>query len=526
MRDEKAAPKGRAAGRYYALATERDPFLNRGREAARLTIPGLLPRDGHTGSSDIEQQYQSIGSRGVNNLASKFVLGMFPPGTAFYRYQLDDATLAELSTSGDGEELRGELERALSRREGITMARVDATDRSIFVELMRQLIVAGNVTLFRDPKEKKSRLFRLDSYVVRRDAAGNWVEWIGVEKIAWAALPDDLRAALKEDVKYAAKGDDDQLTLYHAIKRRDDGFYHYHQEVDDFMVPGSEGRFRPDEVPALPLRFSAIPGESYGRGYVEEYYGDLLSLEELSKALVEGAAVAAKVVFLVNPNGTTKAKALRDAPNGGFVSGNANEVTALQVDKQADLAVARQTAEAIEQRLSFAFLLNTAVQRNAERVTAEEIRFVAQELEDALGGIYSLLSVELQLPYVKLIEAELRREGKLRALPDETVNLTIVTGLAALGRGQDLNKLRAFSTTLVEMIGPQELVRRVNVDDLINRVAAAVGLNPTGLIRSPEELAAEEASAANQQALRDAAVAAAPTAMRSVSMAPQAEGEV
>ncbi|UZT50437.1 head-to-tail connector protein [Enterobacter phage 04_vB_Eclo_IJM] len=34
-------------------------------------------------------------------------------------------------------------------------------------------------------------------------------------------------------------------------------------------------------------------------------------------------------------------------------------------------------ADAIEQRLGWAFLLNSAVQRNAERVTAEEIRYVA-----------------------------------------------------------------------------------------------------------------------------------------------------
>lgn len=48
-------------------------------------------------------------------------------------------------------------------------------------------------------------------------------------------------------------------------------------------------------------------------------------------------------------------------------------------------------------------LLNSAVQRNGERVTAEEIRYVAGELEDTLGGVYSLLSQELQLSLIRRV---------------------------------------------------------------------------------------------------------------------------
>ncbi|WP_416142518.1 portal protein [Escherichia coli] len=46
---------------------------------------------------------------------------------------------------------------------------------------------------------------------------------------------------------------------------------------------------------------------------------------------------------------------------------------------------------------------NSAVQRTGERVTAEEIRYVASELEDTLGGVYSILSQELQLPLVRVL---------------------------------------------------------------------------------------------------------------------------
>ena len=71
----------------------------------------------------------------------------------------------------------------------------------------------------------------------------------------------------------------------------------------------------------------------------------------------------------------------------------------------------------IEQRLSYAFLLNASVIRDSERTTAEEVRMTAQELQDSLGGIYGVLSQEFQLPLVKRKLALLNKTKKLPELP-------------------------------------------------------------------------------------------------------------
>lgn len=516
---------GRAAGRYIALQPERDVALQRARECARLTIPALLPSTGNGQNAvgpnqNLYQQFQSLGARGVNNLASKLALAMFPPGTAFYRHILDDATLAELA--GD-DSLRGEIERALSRYEGIILARIDTSgDRSLFPEMLRHILAAGNVCLFRDPTLKRLRLFRLSSFVCRRDPAGNLIELVAVEMISVGALPADVREAVMGLEGKQNLTANDLVTLYHYVTLQEDGRYAYQQEVEQVIVEGSQATYVPDELPWLVVPLTLIPGEHYGRGYVEEYYGDLLSLEELMKAIVEGAAISSKVVFLVDPSSAVKSDALGRVKNGGFVRGRASDVTALQVAKQADLQVAQATVADITQRLSLAFLLNTSVQRSAERVTAEEIRYVAQELEDGLGGIYSTLAQTLQLPYARLVEAELRREGKLPRLPADNVRLTLTTGLSALGRGQDLTKLRTFLGSALEAIGPQELSRRIVVEDLLNRIAASVGLNPSGLVRSEQELADEEQRAAMNQTLQQAAIRAAPQAAQQLGAAIQA----
>ncbi|WP_416142558.1 portal protein, partial [Escherichia coli] len=85
----------------------------------------------------------------------------------------------------------------------------------------------------------------------------------------------------------------------------------------------------------------------------------------------------------------------------------------------------------MEARLSYAFMLNSAVQRTGVRVTAEEIRYVASELEDTLGGVYSILSQELQLPLVRVLLKQLQATQQIPELPKEAVEPTISTGLEA-----------------------------------------------------------------------------------------------
>ena len=71
------------------------------------------------------------------------------------------------------------------------------------------------------------------------------------------------------------------------------------------------------------------------------------------------------------------------------------------MDKFNDFRVAYQAMQGIEERLSQQFMLQSSVQRNGERVTAEEIRYLAGELEDTLSGIYSILSQEFQMRLLK-----------------------------------------------------------------------------------------------------------------------------
>ena len=167
--------------------------------------------------------------------------------------------------------------------------------------------------------------------------------------------------------------------------------------------------------------------------------------------------------------------------------GSPDDVSVLQLEKQADFNQARQRMAEIKEDLSAAFLMNSSLTRQAERVTATEIRAMAQELETVLGGVYALLSVELQLPIVQLILGHLQRERKLPQLPDGMLKPQVLTGVAALGRSQELDKLRLFIEYLSQL-GPEAVAQSIEVSELAKRVAAALSIDTAGLIPTPETL--------------------------------------
>lgn len=489
------------SGKYARLETARKTFLDRARECAELTIPSLMPKDGHSSASRLPTPWQGIGARGVNNLASKLLLALLPPNAPFFRLAIDDFTLEKLTQQ---EGMRAKVEEGLNRIERSVMNEIETNAIRVGgFEALKQLLVTGNVLVYL-PKEGGVRVFRMDRFVVKRDPMGNALEIITKESVSRATLPAEIRDALfaqDSDSKAegeSAKGDHDNVDMYTHIYREGEQWVVY-QEIKGQKLPGTEGKYPLDKSPWIPIRFTKIDGEDYGRGYVEEYLGDLKSLEGLSQAIVEGSAAAAKVLFMVNPNGVTDMAQLAEADNGAFVEGMQTDVSALQLNKFNDFRVALDSVNTINERLSFAFLLNSAVQRSGDRVTAEEIRYMANELESALGGIYSILSQEFQLPLVKRIMYQMERSKRLPSLPKGTVNPVIVTGMEALGRGNDLNKLNMFFQAAAQIA---QLPPEINKADALTRTGAALGIDMKGLVKSPEQLQQEQQAAQQQQMMQ------------------------
>lgn len=492
--DVKDLPQGTAAAFYEAGTTDREPFLTRARDVSELTIPTLFRDEGENGSDSQTIPYNTIGAYCVNNLASKLVSTLFPSGRPAFKADQDKRTMQDLLALTEAEQVRvkGIIRQGLSQLEqDVTEAFEEDGDRARMHTAALRLIVGGNHG-FQFYDDGTVRGIPLERFVLARDPQGNILEWAIRDDLDWETLPDDVRAAYlatgRPEPDRPSNGKRPVKVYTHGILR--DGKWKVRQETMGVDVEGSHATYNKDALPYLFLPWILLEGEDYGRGYAEFYEGDLLTAESLTKTVTEGSAALARFIILVNAMGQTNKKALSSARNGDVITGREQDVYVVQSQKAGDFSVAKAEKDDAIARLARAFLLNSAVQRDGERVTAEEIRYAAQELEDALGGVYSQQIVTWQAPYIKLKIKYLQKQGRVAKLPEGTVKITVTGGLAALARNAELNNLRTFAAALVEMLGPEIAAQYMHPSELIARVAAALGIEPMGLVKSAEEIEA------------------------------------
>jgi hypothetical protein len=420
----------------------------------------------------------------VNNLASKIMLALFPPNARFFKLQLSDAVKAALQARRVDV---AQVEASLAKVEGTIVSRLEQTSlRSIASQLAKHLLVTGNYLLYIG-KDLEFRGYGLRSFVVNRDPEGNVLEVVVKEQVSPETLSQTVTSVCRVDTKGKEQSPDKTVDLYTHMWR-DGNVYRVQQEINGIVVPDTHATYPLDAPAFIPLRWTHVHGEDYGRGHCNEYIGDLLSLDDLSRDLLKASALAAKVLFLRNPNSFTTAKKFTTAKSGDFLDGKEGDVTTVSLEKYADFRVSLERISALEQSLSAAFLMNSSVQRNAERVTAEEIRFMAQDLEDALGGVYSVLAQELQLTLLRRILNVLSKKGELPSLPKKDVKFTITTGLEALGRGHDLNKVVQFVRTVREVLGEEGVALRLKPQWVIGQIATAMGIDQSEAVATDEEV--------------------------------------
>ena len=479
----------KARDRYTQLTRGRSQFLDTAVECSRLTLPYLIQEDlsSRPTHQKLHTPWQSVGAKSVVNLAAKLMLALLPPQTSFFKLQIRDDKLGEEFPR----EVKSELDLSFAKMERMVMDFINASnDRVVVHQALKHLIVSGNALIFMGKQGLKN--YPLNRYVVNRDGNGNVVEIVTKELISRKILGMDLPVPLPNspgDDGHKTGSDDQDVEVYTYVRLDDNGRWVWHQEAFDNILPGSRSTAPKNTSPWLVLRFNTVDGEDYGRGRVEEFLGDIRSLEGLSQALVEGSAAASKVVFLVSPSSTTKPKTIADAGNGAIVQGRPDDVGVIQVGKTADFRTAQEQMVNLEKRINEAFLVLQV--RQSERTTAEEVRLTQMELEQQLGGLFSLLTVEFLIPYLNRTLHILQRNRELPKIPKDLVRPEIVAGVNALGRGQDQQSLVQFAQTLAQTMGPEIMARFLEPGEYVKRLAAAQGIDVLNLVKTPETMAQE-----------------------------------
>lgn len=496
-----------ASGVYDTLARKRQAVIDIARDMAELTIPSVFPPDGYQPGDRLPGNNQSIGAWCVNSLASHLMFMAFPPGRPMLRFEIVEHKLRE--EIDQDPEMWSKIKLALSRKELEHRRRASTTPLgSAYTGFIKQLLVSGNC-LWHHIKLTSPSYHRCDTYVVKRDTGGHPLTTILKERVSLQALEEDVRnfvLAKSPDIAKASEWEQSADIFTVCKLDREDGeqVWHYWQEFEGEVIPDTEVTTDYDTPPMYPAWLIPVYGEDWGRSYCEEYRGDLYLVENHASAINDGSAAAALTLLFVRPGARTSVRQVKEAENLAVLSGAAEDVSALTLGKSADYQFVANNLQEAGRRLARAFLTHSSIQRDAERVTAEEWQRMGRELDMAMGGLYTELAQSGQrhvvLRFVRLHEED---DPEMPELPEGVVRTAVVTGVDALGATTEEQALVTFVETLTQAFGGSA-AQFLNPTDFARRLAAEKGIQPEGLVKDERQLAAEEQAAqqrAQQQAL-------------------------
>lgn len=486
------------AGSLWAkMDAERADLMLRSEALAALTLPHLcLPLGRPHESTPITYGYTSLGAECTNHLVNKLMLTLFRPGIPFFRLRPDAKGKEALAKEGYAPE---NMAAALSPTELEAMRQLDTSgQRPKLNNAIEHLVVLGNALLVIEPDH--FRVMGLRHWAVKRNYRGDWIRLIIREQMCCDELDESVTAAMIAAGHFRAP---EQKVYLYKVLTASKNYVDMTQWVDDYQLPDQfNGRWKKAKCPYRVCTWT-LPDESdYGIGLVQFYWGDLQQIEDLSQSTSEGAQVATELRWGVDPVSSSTANDLNSSQNGDFVPARKDDITPIFGGNHEALRVADAVLERYERRVNAGFLRVGAAVRNAERVTAEEVRLQALELETAYGGTYSALARDLQAPvaYWALERSNTRPE-------DYDLETEVLTGLDALTRNAELESLRAALGDLAMAAQlPEQLQRRLKWEPLAAFVGAGRGSNLKPFLYSDEEMQAINEQEQQQRVNEEAAI--------------------
>lgn len=448
----------------------RQGMMRRLEKLAGYTLPHLLLPDGWDANQDgVAHDFQSIGAQAVNHLATKLMLAMFAPTRPFMRLDPSPALRRSAALAGIPEE---DVQNLLARGEREAVKELDSmAARPKLFDLLKQLIALGNSLLIlpEEASEEEPRVLNLRRFVVKRSLDGMLHTLVVREQVKKDELSPDAQALVP------GKEDHAMCEYFIMVRRVGKSKYMVTHWVDDLKMGAKDREYEYNDLPYRVIAWNLADYADYGTGLAEEYMGALAALSTISASTVKAAVLAGEFRWLANPAGMTRPEDFEASENGSCLPGQEGDLTLVQAASEVATAVGinRQLATDYANVIGRGFLMAGAVTRDAERVTAEEIRMIAQELETGLGGAYSRLAVDVQLPLARYLLRRIKLEVK-----GDAIKPTIVTGLDALSRNGDLEALKAYLSDVATITSlPPEVMRWLPMETILSDLATGRGLD-------------------------------------------------
>ena len=519
--------------RWTELESRKSTLLAQCEKYAQWTLPYVFPPDNLTDHQELPVDMDSIGARGTNHLANKIINTLFPAKSLFFRLVIDqemrDLIEKGIAAANEGSDdaIRAAVETAVQAAEKeLIKAEKRAEEHLNMIKYRPQatnavklLIVTGNAmvyhpettrSLYRKGYQQPVQVYNLRNYHVCRDVSGEMVEFMTRETKAFETFHPDVQQALKANSAFKASHSAGNMTgikeykpgadvtIYTRGILEDDGKFHIQQWADDVDLKRDRVYTR-EQMRWIPLTWNLLQGEDYGRGLVADYAGAFHAVNVLAISLLNIGAVMGDIKIFVDPQSSIDIAELQNSQSGSYHFGKPEEVGIGQLQYLGNNAqYLASMIERYEKQISAAFLLATAMQRNAERVTTEEIRRDMDELETSNAGVYSRLAADWQ------------HQTALLALQDtdftsvgDGIEPRVITGMDSLSRAGEAYNMRLFLADIALLNGvPEDVRMSIKKGAFMKQVGSYHQVPYESFVMTPEE----EQAAANAEAERQMAL--------------------
>lgn len=487
--------------------------IHKCKQYAQWTLPQLMADPQLMGPGHnvvLERDYQEVGPLLVNNLAAKLTALLFPAARPFFEVSASAEVLKRAASRNvDEQRFQSEMSKLVLKACQRLFKNASYAQQ---VQATRHLVVTGNVCTYRDSQLQRNTTYGLQNFAVRRDGRGILLDNVIREFTFFEALDPTIQKALRIAYpnKYRRLDDAPPVELYTRIERKQGKagrvYFEVTQEADDIPV-GTPGQYPEHLCPWQVITWNLIAGENYGRGLVEDYAGGFAKLSDGSEAAALYAIEMMRVLNLVAPGTGADIDEIATSESGEWVQGVNGSVSAHETGDARKLQAVRAELSEVFGNLARAFMWK-ANTRDAERVTAYELRLDAQEADNVLGGTYSSLAETWQVPLAHILLHEERPDILKNILTDD-IRLDIIAGVPALGRSLELQNLLDAAADLSAIMPVfTQLNPRVNAGRLFELIANLSSIDTEKIYNTEaEQKQLDQAQAIEQQGMTDLAQA-------------------
>lgn len=476
---------------------DRRESLTRARQCAALTKSWLLPREDKGKDTNLPDKFQSMGARGVDNVVGALLMSWYPPDTPWH--ELVAAPAIRYAQDIPANVLQG-IANQLFLRDLMVDSLLESTGideptnrrtlgfRSQKRAAISQFVVTGDALERMNP-DYSITVFGRQNYVTCRDCAGNVLYHIARESVDPLSLSPEVLEKSKIDTSKLSKYASARMRwLYSRVEWQPrTKRWVITQELNKQEINESE-----DVVsPFISTPYELGPEDNYGHGLVEQNVGDLRSLENLRERLLDFAATFSKQVPVIDYDAAFRERDLTkktgEPIRARVAAGEVQDIAMFGARNTPQFECIVRLSDEVEKKLAKAFLIESEIQPQKERVTALQISRIAQELEGLTGGISTVGSDQNLTPTFARALWQMGRDQLAPPLPPKLVEVKILTGILALRRETDRQRLATIPQLLAVM--PDEAKEVIDQRVLVRAYARYTGIYEPGLVRTEEQLA-------------------------------------